>query len=295
MKIEEINKKQIWEIIRPIEELKKDCYNLFSSLKISEQTQLSEWKHNILSLSSKIEFEEKEHRYFYDGEECISVSNICHLFQQESDFDKIAQNYVRKHNLPISWERLRQIWKLKANQSTIVGTFVHQYGEDLTKIITDSVYESPIKKFNTENGYLFPLNNKSIAIYKYFEWLISNKELPFLAEIKLVLKEHKITGTFDQLVYSIPKRGLIIRDYKTNETLVSDFKKPLKFPFQQFNDENLSIYIIQQNLYSLMLKKELGIEIKGKELVWLKENGQFDIVTLPNIEELIEKGIQSLY
>ena len=292
MTVQEINKKPIWEIIRPIEELVSETKKLIKSNNLLST--FDELKHNILNTSSEIVFEPKEHRYFYKGEECMAVSHVVDLFVQESDFNTIAQNYVKKHNLPISWQRLRQIWGLKANNSTTNGTFVHQYGEDLNHICNDELDKAALKDWCLVNGYYYPVHPKSVAIYKYFEYLLANKEVPFLAEIKLILKEHFITGTFDQLVWSVKENGFIMRDYKTNEVLVKDFKKPMKSPFELYNDEALSHYIIQQNIYSLMLQ-EIGIKVLRKELVWLKDNETFELIKLPDVENLVAKGIESLY
>ena len=85
-----------------------------------------------------------------------------------------------------------------------------------------------------------------------------------------------------------------MRDYKTNSELQKAFKKPMKVPFIMYNDEPLTHYIIQQNLYSLMLR-ELGIKVKKKELVWLKENEQFELIQLPDIEDQVLKAVEGLY
>lgn len=291
MTIQEINRKNIWEIIRPITELQKDTEILYSQCT----EDLENIKNIILEASSKIKFNEKEHRYFYNGKECIPVSNVIDFWIPETDFDLVAQNYVRKNNILEPWQRIRQKWLLKGTYSTTNGTFVHQYGEDLNWICNfkDIPEYLPLKEHCFVEGYYIPVHPKAVAIYKYFEYCLSNKEIPFLAEIKLNLKEHQISGTLDQLVYSIPKKGFIIRDYKTNETLVKDFKKPMKNPFQMYNDEALSHYILQQNLYDCMLN-ELGIEVKEKELVWLKDE-KFDLITLPDIKNQIMKAIEELY
>lgn len=293
MTIQEINKKNIWEIIRPITELQKNTQELYSQCK----EDLNTLRKTILNASSQIKFEEEEHRYFYKGEECMPVSHVVDLFIPETDFDLVAQNYIKKNNILEPWQRVRQKWLLKGTCSTTNGTFVHQYGEDLNTICN---YENgmiptdlPLKKWCLQNEYYIPIHPKSIAIYKYFEYCLANKEIPFLAEIKLVLDEHKISGTFDQLVYSIKEKGLIMRDYKTNESLTKDFKKPMKSPFQLYNDEALSHYIIQQNLYSCMLN-ELGIKVKRKELVWLIDE-KFELIQLPNIEDQVLKAIEGLY
>lgn len=287
--IQTINKKNIWEIIRPIKELQEDTKSLYDSCK----EDLNSIKEKILNASSKIKFNEEEHRYFYNGEECMPVSHVVDLFVPETDFDLVAQNYVKKNNIKEPWQRVRQKWLLKGTYSTTNGTFVHQYGEDLLNICNGE--ENPVlKQHCLVNGYYIPIHPKQVAIYKYFEYCLANKEIPFLAEIKLILSEHKISGTFDKLVYSLKDKGLKIRDYKTNSELTKAFKKPMKSPFVMYNDEALSHYIIQQNLYSLMLR-ELGIYTKGKELVWVKDNEQFELIKLPDIEDQVLKAIEGLH
>ena len=297
MTIQEINKKNIWEIIRPITELQKNTQELYSQCK----EDLDTLRKTILNTSSQIKFNEEEHRYFYKGEECMPVSNVVDLFVPETDFDLVAQNYVKKNNILEPWQRVRQKWLLKGTCSTTNGTFVHQYGEDLNWICNQTDRTIWTKEIGPKlaewcyiDGYYIPVHPKSIAIYKYFEYCLANKEIPFLAEIKLVLDEHKISGTFDQLVYSLKDKGLVMRDYKTNSELQKAFKKPMKVPFIMYSDEPLTHYIIQQNLYSLMLR-ELGIRIKKKELVWLKENEQFELIQLPDIEDQVLKAVEGLY
>lgn len=293
MTIREINQKNIWEIVRPISELQKNTRELYDSC----QENLEDIRNIILEASSQIKFDEKEHRYFYKEEECISASNIVHLFIPETNFDLVAQNYVKKNNLKDSWQRVKQVWNLKALLSTTQGTHNHAFCEDLTNICNGKnnlqLSNFCLQKLNNQDYYI-PLCEKQIAGYKYLEYCLSNQEIPFLVEVKLVLDEHKISGTFDQLIYSIKDKGFKIRDYKTNEVLIKDFKKPMKSPFVMYNEEPLSHYIIQQNLYSLMLNA-LGIKIIGKDLVWLKENGTFELLSLPNIEDQVLKAVENLY
>ena len=37
--------------------------------------------------------------------------------------------------------------------------------------------------------------------------------------------------------------------------------------------------------------QEIGIENKGKELVWIKDNESYQLISLEDIEELLRKGI----
>ena len=249
----------------------------------------------ILNASSQIKFNEEEHRYFYKGKECLPVSKVIEFWVEETNFDLVAQNYVKKNNILEPWQRVRQKWLLKGIYSTTNGTFVHQYGEDLNTICNykNSIpTDLSLKEWCLQNEYYIPIHPKSVAVYKYFEYCLANKEIPFLAEIKLVWDGYFISGTFDQLVYSIKDKGLKIRDYKTNESLTKDFKKPMKAPFQMYNDEPLSYYILQQNIYSILLSL-LGIKTISKELVWLVDE-KFELIKLPNIEDEVKRAIEKL-
>lgn len=294
MTIQEINKKNIWEIIRPITELQKNTQELYSQCK----EDLDTLRKTILNASSQIKFNEEEHRYFYNGEECMPVSNVCHKFQKETDFDLVAQNYVKKNNILEPWQKVKLKWNLKALVSTSQGTHNHAFCEDLLNICNNNLSKLQLEKFCLQRGsdekdYYIPLSSKQIAGYKYFEYSLSQKEIPFLAEIKLVLGDLKISGTFDKLAYSLKDKGLIMRDYKTNITLYSDFPKYLLKPFDKYIDQPLNIYTLQQNAYSLMLRR-LGIKVIKKELVWLKENETFEIIQLENIEEQLEDALYNL-
>lgn len=287
MTIEEVNKENLVEIMKPLSKMKDEIKYL--KFKNNIENFLSDTREKILKVSDKIKFEEKEHRYFYEGTECISVSNVVDFFCEFQDFDKITQTYAQRRNLS-DWRVVREKWKLKGTIASTQGTWVHQYGEDLNNLLNNYPISDSIKNFALQEDYLIPLHPKASAIYKYFIWLINNKEIPFIAEIKLILPEYGITGTFDQLVYSTKEKGFIIRDYKTNETLTKDFKKPMLPPFEGFNDEALSHYEIQQNLYSLMLRN-IGIKVLRKELVWVKDNETFQLIPLHNIEDKLYEAI----
>ena len=290
MTIQEINKKNIWEIIRPIKELQENTNKLYKSCR----EDLEKVREIISETSSQIQFNKDEHRYFYGNEECMPVSHIVDLFVPETDFDLVAKNYVEKNNILEPWQKVRQKWLLKGTYSTTNGTFIHQYGEDLNNICNNFPKKDlSLVEYCLVDGYYIPIHPKQVAIYKYFEYCLLNKEIPFLSEIKLIWKEFGITGTLDQLVYSIKDKGFILRDYKTNQILKKDFQKPMKSPFQMYNDEALSHYILQQNLYEIMLNL-IDIKIIRKELVWLKDNETFELIILPDIKDLVKEAIKSL-
>lgn len=281
-------KEPIWNILLSKTEFKENFQKLLSK---EEKKKLDTLKENILFSTKDIIFEEKEHRYFYKGVECISTSNVVDMFVPFTDFDKVAVDYAFKNGLTAKiW---KQRWNNKAKLATTQGSFVHLFAEDLTHLVN----EEPLilKQFSEVNNYIYPLSPKCVASYKYFIDCLNAKEYPFLAEVKTIWKEYYITGTFDQLIYSTINKYFILRDYKTNAVMTKDFKKPMKVPFNNLNEESLSHYIIQQNIYARNLKK-LGIEVKKIELVWLKDNETYELIDIPIYsEDFLERAIKSLF
>lgn len=278
----------IYNILFTIDELKENFNNLLGKDEIAY---ISSVKEKILESQKQISFNEKEHKYFVNGKECISVSHVVDKFSPNAstNFDLVAQNYAIKNGG--TGELWRKRWKLKSSLATNTGNFVHNFCEDLTNIINGKKVEFKYGAF--ENGYYLPLTPKSIAGYKYFYDCLNIGEFPILAEIQLLWKDYNICGTFDQLIYSVKEKGIILRDYKTNETLTKDFQKVMFYPFGNLNDESLGHYIIQQNLYSFFLNL-LKIKVLRRELVWLKDNETYELIELPNIENLIPIAIDSV-
>ena len=112
------------------------------------------------------------------------------------------------------------------------------------------------------------------------------------------LKE-QICGTFDMLYWydgdgDLSKAGFVILDYKTNANLFSDYNrkynKVLLPPFSNIIEEDYGLYIIQLNLYALMLE-DIGLPVVAKRIVWLKEDGTYQMVDVPNIIDIIRNTI----
>ena len=81
------------------------------------------------------------------------------------------------------------------------------------------------------------------------------------------------------------KSGLVIMDWKTNASLSSDYSrdkhKMLYYPFDEYYDENKSLYTIQLSCYQIPLE-DIGLKIIGRRLIWLKDDGNYEIIKLDN-------------
>lgn len=148
-----------------------------------------------------------------------------------------------------------------------------------------------------------PIHPKEEAVSKFFDDIPSSFHL-VLNEAKVYsgknpdvtknLKE-QICGTFDMLYWydgngDLSKAGFIILDYKTNGNLYNEYnrkvQKVLLPPFSKIIEEDYGLYIIQLNLYALMLE-DIGLPVIAKKIVWLKEDKTYQIVDMPNIVDVL--------
>ena len=110
------------------------------------------------------------------------------------------------------------------------------------------------------------------------------------------LKE-QICGTFDMLYWydgdgDKSKSGFVILDYKTNSNLYSDYNRShsrmLLPPFNDLYEESYGLYVIQLNLYALMLE-DIGLPVIARKIVWLKDDGTYQIIETPDISDRLRR------
>ena len=238
-------------------------------------------------------FEEGPHQYYWLGNNIPSVSRTIDQFVEPFPTEKKAQEcYEKYYNDPTSKyyqmtaKEIKKQWKQKNDNANNRGTLAHAFGENAMHYmvgdydaISDDFKDRLVDgKFEARTGF-------EKAIVKFWNDM-PDEYVPVLVENRVYAmcgKEIPVyAGTFDLLVYcTIPgKEGLIIMDYKTNEDLYKNFNgKTLLNPFETLLDRPLEHYEIQQSLYENALN-EIGFSILGKRLIWIKNDGTYDIVRL---------------
>lgn len=266
-------------------------------------------RQQILDEFSDLEFYEEDHRYLLHGKELPSVSGIGHRFIREPfDEQKQAANYAARHGETADYW-IRQ-WKCNSFRATTLGTKTHEFGESLSylkaghpEMIRDSVRAQYLACYN----YLAPIHPKEEAVARFFDELPPSLHL-VLNEARVYsgknpdpaknLKE-QICGTFDMLYWydgqgDASKAGFVVLDYKTNGKLYNEYnqkyRRVLKDPFSDIVEEDFGLYIIQLNLYSLMLE-DIGLPVIAKRIVWLKEDATYQLVEVPNVIDTLRRTL----
>lgn len=248
-----------------------------------------------------IQFIEEGHEYFIENEKYTPVSTVISEYEQPFDEDKIAENNARKNHRTKA-DVLKE-WKFKNLKSTIGGSRVHEYGESYTNMVAgfpEKICEANRKQYVDCRGemMLIPTFPKECAVKKFYDEK-SGYLTPVGAEFKLSTrymgdKVRKICGTCDLLFYEedplFGEHQFVLADWKTNASLTNDYKRKngicMKFPFDNMIDDALSHYTLQFNLYRRMLES-VGVKIGDMRLIWLKEDGDYEIVKIGKISDSI--------
>jgi len=259
-----------------------------------EPKEVAEVRELIIESFKDLTFVDEGHKYFLNGKQLPSVSEVTHRFCQYPFDDKLqSELYAENHGeTPQYW--LNE-WEFNSLKATTAGTLVHEFGESLGWLINgheELITDSCKCKYIKEKNWLIPTRPKEEAILKFYDELTPNLHF-VLAETKVYSNKTKISkvknqfcGTFDLLMwYDHPtnksKSGLVVLDWKTNKSLINDYnRKNNRFllpPFDDIYDESFGYYTLQLNLYSLCLAG-IGYPPIAARIIWLKDDGNYELI-----------------
>ena len=250
-------------------------------------------------------FDEGPHQYYLNGKNVRSVSKTIDLFVVPFDSWGQAQScYEKYYDDPTSPyyhmtpKEIKKSWDDNNRNANDQGTLAHAFGENaMHYMVGDYDAMDPMFRERIVDGKYYAKDGFEEAIVKFWNDL-PDEYVPVMVESRVYATcgtDHPVyAGTFDLLMYStVPgKEGLVIFDYKTNKDLYKNFKeKKLKLPFEKMLDHPKNHYELQQALYENALN-EIGLKVKGKRLVWIKNDGSYTIVKMT--EKVIPFLLESL-
>lgn len=265
-----------------------------------EPKEVKKIRDKILKSFNKLEFIEDGHKYYLNNDdgtktELKSVSATIHDFIPYVDWDEKAEQCALKEGVDVSVIKRR--WEENNIRATNNGTSSHLFSEMYHWFVTDQTKKiCKVIAPQYEKGYLIPYGEKQCASQQYQEDLFNVHDMyPLMVETQVYTK--KYAGTFDKLIYykhptDDSKSGLILADYKTNQSLTNDFNRKFSNmmlpPFEDFIDEALSHYVAQLSCYQIPLE-DIGLKVLTRRIIWLKSDGTYEQITLPDVTDRIRK------
>ncbi len=287
--------------------LQKNQFSTMENIVVKgEPKKVTDIRNKILKEFDDLVFIEDGHKYFLNGVQLPSVSEVTHRFcQYPFNTDEQAERYAEKHGeTPEYW---KDQWNFTSLRATVAGSLIHEYGEGLGWLRNGHPELMPAScapKYVKDKNWLIPTRPKEEAILKFYDEL--NPNLHFvLAETKVYTGKNldktninqNYCGTFDLLFYyENPKNddesGLVIFDFKTNKELTKAFSREngkfLLPPFENYYEESLSYYTIQLNCYQLPLE-DIGLKVIARRIIWLKDDGNYELIPISDVTDSLRE------
>ncbi len=232
-------------------------------------------KLNVYNSDLAFKFDPSKHRYTYNGESFISVTQFISLFHQKFDSDYWSK--YKSEESGKSQEEILKEWKDLNDRANYIGTSTHNWIE--------GYFNRVYQELPVDIDVIDRINKFNIAYVKYLY-----KLTPIKFEQRIFSKKWKIAGMIDSLF--LYKDKVIMIDWKTNKLFTDDdhykgkFEKLLS-PLDTFYKNHYNEYSIQVSLYRLILK-EIGIDVKACYLLHIGPNEEAKMYTAKDFTSLLE-------
>ena len=224
-------------------------------------------------------FVESNHTYYYNGSRVkYSVTQYIDRFFEPFDRDGVSARYAAKHGR--TQEDVIAEWERKGNISSIAGTSIHSYMENVKRGKTFDIDYGPAKKAGLYEEVKERVE-KLLPQAKAFHEDTLGKLFPIHLEYTVGIKDI-LAGNIDMLCWNAYAQEFQIWDYKNLKdfSTANYFGKWAKHSFSHLQDCSLVHYSIQLNMYKAIIQRELGIPIGGCYLVhfdYAKPDAEFKV------------------
>jgi ATP-dependent exoDNAse (exonuclease V) beta subunit len=247
-------------------------------MKIETQTKINKLKSLLENAFKDLSFVESTHRYYVKGEPLeTSTSGVIKNFYKAFNTSKQAERKVQQLLEVITKEEVLDNWGILNKLSTVEGTKTHVFGELYP-------FDRSIETFN----------NQELACKKWWDNMPSFLH-PLVMEQTMYHFKYMFGGTADVTLFNEKTGNIILADYKTNKNLFNHFDKNMLDEWDFLLNESFSHYIIQLNIYKIMLEQIPGINVESMCLVYLNRDGNPQMYKIPEYKEITLKSLERVF
>lgn len=229
--------------------------------------------------TDKFKFDPEPHIYTFENKKLISATTYLQRFTKSFDEDYWSKKKAEENG--VTQEEILNEWKEKRDRSCDLGTMVHEHIEN---------FYMNVDLPNIDDEEALERINKFYAIY---EERLKNLE-PIYSELKIFEPEWGIAGTIDQLFYY--EGSVILGDWKTNKKIKTDKDYCfgwLKYPFNNYKENEINKYSLQVSLYRLILKKYADIDVDYSFICHIPPKGEPKIYKLKDFTKELKQVLDS--
>ena len=231
-------------------------------------------------------FFEEDHHYEYKGQQVgMSVTRLIEEYAQEFKQQEIAERVAAKENKSV--QDVLSEWEYKNQFACEKGSTCHEFAQSRW---SGEVWQE--KHFDGSKEY-----EKAVEIIQWQanEFRIDYKDrLEHLADEFIIgSEEYDIASAIDHLFINKLTGELVLVDYKTNSYMSGynkeAYKKKMKVPLQNFNDDALHHYYIQLSIYKYLIEKYTNLKVSEMFIVYFSENIEnYEIIDIPYLKGYVE-------
>lgn len=236
-------------------------------------------------------FYPEEHYYTYKGKRVgISATRLIEQYTNEFNQDEVAEKVALKENKTI--QQVLDEWKYKNDFACVKGSTCHEYVQSLW---SKKMYAQLL--FDESEDYIKAVDKiKRQANTFHFDY---EQQLEHVADEYVIgSNEYDIASAVDHLFINKLTGGLILVDYKTNSYLIGHnkeaYKKKMKIPLHELNDDSLHHYYIQLSMYKYIIEKYTNLTIEEMFIVYMSENiDNYEIIEIPYLKKEVEEILEN--
>ena len=233
----------------------------------------------------KFEFFEEDHHYECNGKR-ISTGVTTFIGQYENEFDAegMAKRVAKKTGR--DYQDILDEWEQKKDISCRKGSACHEYAQ--------SLWNGSIWAEREEDRDISQLIYNIIPQADKFHEDYKDKLEHVADEYPIGDEVLDIASCIDHLFIDRETGGLIIVDYKTNTEMSGynkeAYKKAMKVPLQELNDDALHHYFLQLSIYKYLVEKHTDIKVQDLLIVYMTEmHIDYEIIHVPYLEKEIQE------
>lgn len=225
---------------------------------------------------SEFKFDPIKHKYHYQGQHFISVTQFISRFHKE--FDTEFWSKKKAEDRGVDQTEVLNEWKKLNDRANEIGTATHNWIENYF----NRIYQ----ELPSDLDVIDRINKFNVAFAKHL-----HKLTPVKFEQRIFSKKWKIAGMIDSLF--LFKDSVIIGDWKTNKIFTHDNHTKGKYekllhPFDFYYRNHLNEYSIQVSLYQLILR-EIGIDTKSAFLLHIGPDGDAILYKAKDFSDILQK------
>lgn len=245
--------------------------------------------HRLIEHFKKLVFDEPSHTYKVVGKGLKPVSTFIGEFAPKFHANLIAPRSAAKEG--VTTKEILDRWDRIRDEACEMGTRVHDFAE---RYVIDRYGIPTTLKFKSVYQHVeskYDLTSKERAVIKFWDAMPSHYA-PVTMELRMFCVEIGLAGTADIILLDKRDNTLVIADYKTNKDLFKQYKdQKLLGIFSDMRCTPFSKYKIQLSTYQVLLEKT-GYKVSRRFLVWLREDGEYEIFNTSDITPTINKHFE---